>query len=218
MFTGIVEEVGTLAAIRKGAVGNIQSRLTVDAPLVSQGTRLGDSISVRGVCLTVVEISGSLLSFDAIPETVSRTSLKIARVGDGVNLERAMQAGGRFGGHLVQGHVDGTGTLLSVTEQENARILKIGAPPNLMRYVIPKGSATLDGISLTVVDVTADWFTVWIIPHTWANTTLHQRQIGDPINIENDVIARYLEKLLESRGLRKTVLTLEKLTSTGFAE
>lgn len=213
MFTGIIEEVGKLTDIRRGANS---ARLTVDAPLVSQDSRLGDSIAVSGVCLTVVAREGARLSFDAIPETVSRTSLKAVGVGDGVNLERAMQAGGRFGGHLVQGHVDGTGTLLAVRDEENARVLRIGAPPDLMRYIIPKGSVTLDGISLTVVDVGADWFTVWIIPHTWAHTTLHQRRPGDPLNIENDVLARYLEKLLDARGLGNPGITRENLQSAGF--
>jgi len=168
------------------------------------------------VCLTVVDIAGTNLSFDAIPETITRSSLKAVGVGDVVNLERAMSAGGRFGGHLVQGHVDGTGILQSVTDQENARILRIGASPELMRYTIPKGSITLDGISLTVVEVGADWFTVWIIPHTWSNTNLSRKRIGEPINIENDVIARYLEKLLEARGLGASGVTLEKLITSGF--
>jgi riboflavin synthase len=215
MFTGIIEEVGRLTAIKRGAKS---ARLTVDAPNVSPGTRLGDSIAVSGVCLTVVEIAGSRLSFDAIAETVSRTSLKAVGVGDGVNLERAMQAGGRFGGHMVQGHVDGTGTLLSVRDEENARVLRIGAPSDLMRYIIPKGSVTLDGISLTVVDVGSDWFTAWIIPHTWAHTTLHQRRVGDPLNIENDIIARYLERLMEARGIGSAGLTLDKLSTSGFTD
>jgi len=215
MFTGIVEETGRLTAIRRG---DQSARLTIDAPVVSEGARVGDSISVSGVCLTVVAIDGTRLSFDAIPETVSRTSLRALTAGDGVNLERAMHAGGRFGGHLVQGHVDGTGTLLAIREEENARVLRIAAPPDLMRYIIPKGSVTLDGISLTVVEVGADWFTVWIIPHTWSNTTLHQRKTGDPLNIENDVIARYLEKLLEARGLGQAGLSLDKLANAGFTE
>ena len=214
MFTGIVEEIGKLTSIKRAANS---ARLTVNAPLVSQGTQLGDSISVNGVCLTVVNIEGTSLSFDAIPETITRSSLKAVGVGDVVNLERAMSAGGRFGGHLVQGHVDGTGVLQSVTDQENARILRIGASPDLMRYTIPKGSITLDGISLTVVDVGPDWFTVWIIPHTWSNTSLGRKRIGDPINIENDVIARYLEKLLDARGIGSSGVTMEKLIETGFA-
>jgi riboflavin synthase len=215
MFTGIVEEVGRLGAIRRGAKS---ARLTVSAPIVCQRTRIGDSIAISGVCLTVVQIDGPNLSFDAIPETIARTSLKAVRIGNGVNLERAMLLDGRFGGHLVQGHVDGTGTLIAARQEENARILRIGAPSDLMRYVIPKGSVTLDGISLTVVETGQDWFTVAIIPHTWSNTTLCERRIGDPLNIENDVIARYLEKLLDARGLGSTGITPGKLSAAGFAE
>lgn len=217
MFTGIIEDIGKVVSVQRGAQS---ARLTVDAPIASQGTQLGDSIAINGTCLTVVEIAGNRLSFDAVPETIQRTSLKAIRSGDGVNLERALAFGQRLGGHLVQGHVDGTGTLLDITERENAHILRIGAPPELMRYILSKGSVALDGISLTVVDVGADWFTVWIIPHTFAHTTLHERKIGDPLNIENDLIARYVEKLLLSKGdaAAPSSLTFDKLVEAGFME
>jgi len=214
MFTGIVEEVGTVVALRRGAAS---ARLTVDAPRIAEGVAVGDSIAVNGACLTVVEREGSRLSFDAVPETIRRSSLKAARVGEGVNLERALAVGQRLGGHFVQGHVDGTGTLRSVTPQENAHVLRIEAGPELLRYLIPKGSVALDGISLTVVDVLPDSFTVWIIPHTYRNTTLHQRRVGDLLNIETDLLARYIERLLTTRG-DLTGLTAEKLAAAGFME
>jgi riboflavin synthase len=213
MFTGIIEEVGKVIGLQRGASS---ARLTVDGPRVAEGTRQGESIAINGVCLTVVEIDSSRLSFEAVPETIERTSLKIVNVGDAVNLERALAVGQRLGGHFVQGHVDGTGTLLSVTANDNAHVLRIGAEPRLMRYLVPKGSVALDGISLTVVDVTDDSFTVWIIPHTYANTTLSHRRVGDPLNIETDMLAKYIEKLLAARGLTESQITPEMLTAAGF--
>jgi riboflavin synthase len=214
MFTGIIEEVGKLVAVRRGASA---ARLTLQAPCVAEGAAIGDSVAINGVCLTVVERAGDRLRFDAVPETIHRTALKTARAGDEVNLERALAVGQRFGGHFVQGHVDGTGTLLAVTGVENARVLRIGAAPELMRHLIPKGSVALDGISLTVVDALADSFTVWIIPHTWAHTALHQRRVGDMLNIETDLIAKYIERLLAARGDAPD-LTPEKLAAAGFME
>lgn len=212
MFTGIIEEIGTIVALKRGASS---ARLTIRAPLVSEGTRPGDSIAVNGACLTVVEMEGPHLHFDAVPETLQRSNLKRARVGEAVNLERALAVGGRLGGHFVQGHVDGTGTLLSISSAENARVLKIGAPADLMRYIVSKGSVALDGISLTVVDVFADAFTVWIIPHTWAHTALPYRRVGDLFNIETDILARYVERLL-GKGGENPPLTLDKLAASGF--
>lgn len=211
MFTGIVEEVGKLVAVKRGAAS---ARLTIQAKRVLEGTQIGDSIAVSGVCLTVVEMDGPRLSFDAVPETLQKSSLKEIRAGDEVNLERSLSAGQRLGGHFVQGHVDGVATLLAVQEQENARVLRIGPPKELMRYVAPKGSVALDGISLTVAEVAAESFTVWIIPHTYANTTLHHRRVGNPINIETDMLARYLERLLAARDAG---VSEEKLTAAGFS-
>lgn len=214
MFTGIVEEVGSIRDVRRGAAS---ARLTVDAPLVSEGVRVGDSIAVNGVCLTAVTVSGSALTFDAVPETIRRTSLRDARAGDPVNLERALAANGRFGGHIVQGHVDGAGTLASVTRDETARILRIAPPPELMRYIAPKGSIALDGISLTTVEVAADTFTISVIPHTWEHTNLRSRRPGDVLNIEVDLLARYLERLVAQPGASGSV-SMEHLAQAGFLE
>jgi riboflavin synthase len=213
MFTGLVEEVGKLVSIQHGAAS---AKLTIEAPFVSEGTRIGDSVAINGTCLTVVATEGNRLSFEAVPETLNRSSLKRVRAGDGLNLERALAIGQRLGGHFVQGHVDGTATLLSVTENDNAHILRIGAPSELMRYIIPKGSVALDGISLTVADVSTDSFSVWIIPHTYANTTLRDRRIGDALNIENDMLAKYIERLLQARGGESGGVTMETLASSGF--
>jgi riboflavin synthase len=213
MFTGIVEEVGKLVSIRQGGES---ARLTVAAPLVCQDARLGDSIAINGTCLTIVEIQGDRLSFDAVPETIRRTSLGGLKPGAAVNLERALAVGQRLGGHFVQGHVDGIGTLLSVREEENARILKVGAPADLMRYLLPKGSVAVDGISLTVADVGPDWFTLWIIPHTWANTSLREKRVGDAVNLEADMLAKYIERLLAARETPPPGVTLEALASGGF--
>jgi riboflavin synthase, alpha subunit len=206
MFTGIVEEIGTVTAIQRGATS---ARLTILGKRVREGTQVGDSIAVSGVCLTVVELRGDHLSFDAVPETLNRSSLKSIRAGDSVNLERSLAAGQRLGGHFVQGHVDGVATLKSVQQQENARVLRVAPPGDLMRYIAPKGSVTLDGISLTVADVDAASFTVWIIPHTFENTTLQFRKTGDPLNIETDMLARYLERLLSARSGGITEACLE---------
>lgn len=218
VFTGIIEEVGTVSAIQRGAQS---ARLAVSACLVADGTRVGDSIAVNGVCLTVVEISGNTLAFDAVPETVQRTSLRIVRVGDLVNLERALAVGDRLGGHMVQGHVDGAGVLEGIRPAENADILTISAPPELMRYIAPKGSVAVDGISLTVVDALPDRFTVSIIPHTRENTTLRFRNLGDPVNIETDVLAKYVERLMGGQAVGRSggpaaTLTFEKLAASGF--
>jgi riboflavin synthase len=196
MFTGIVEEVGTLVAVRRAGQA---ARVTVHAPRIADGVELGDSVAVNGTCLTAVSREGTNLSFDAVPETVSHTSLKTARAGDRVNLERALAAGQRMGGHFVQGHVDGTGALKSIRMHDNARILEIGIPQDLSRYLIPKGSIAVDGISLTVMDAKPDSFTVSIIPHTWDHTSLRAKHTGDLLNIETDMLAKYVEKLLTEK-------------------
>lgn len=214
MFTGIVEEVGVVRDVRRGAAS---ARLTVSAQLVANGTRIGDSIAINGTCLTVVANESALLTFEATPETVRRTSLRSVRSGAVVNLERAIQVGGRFGGHIVQGHVDGTGVFESVTQADDARVLRVSVPPELLRYIAPKGSVAVDGISLTSVDVDDTGFTVWVIPHTWANTNLATRRPGDALNIEVDLLARYIERLLASNPHRGG-LTLEGLAQAGFLE
>lgn len=165
----------------------------------------------------MVANESALLTFEATPETVRRTSLRSVRSGAVVNLERAIQVGGRFGGHIVQGHVDGTGVFESVTQADDARVLRVSVPPELLRYIAPKGSVAVDGISLTSVDVDDTGFTVWVIPHTWANTNLATRRPGDALNIEVDLLARYIERLLASNPHRGG-LTLEGLAQAGFLE
>jgi riboflavin synthase len=197
MFSGIVEGTGKIVRMIRG---EDSARLTIDAGELSEGVSVSDSVSISGVCLTVVQKEGTLLSFDAIPETLHRSSLKSVKEGDFVNIERSLAVGQRIGGHFVQGHVDGTGTLRKVTPADNALILTIEVADNLLRYMVPKGSVSLDGISLTIVDVLPDAFTVWIIPHTMEITTLKYRKIGDLLNIEVDMIAKYIERLLIERG------------------
>ncbi len=213
MFTGIIEEVGTVVAIRRGTSS---AELTVQAPGIAPGVEVGDSVSINGVCLTAVAREGDRVRFEAVPETLRRTSLGALAVGDPVNLERALAVGQRLGGHFVQGHVDGTGQLLSLRQEDNARVLRIATSSDLLRYMVPKGSVALDGISLTLVDVDPDSFTVWIIPHTYAHTNLHSRRPGDILNIEVDLIARHIEKLLQGTGTGG--VTLESLSAAGFVD
>ncbi len=191
MFTGIVEEMGALSAREDspGAPGG--TRLVFSAALVTDGTSVGDSISVNGCCLTVVDIGPGWWAADAVAETLSRTNLGLIQPGEPVNLERAVSLHTRLGGHLVQGHVDGTGRVLSPAPD-----LEIEAPEQVRRYLVEKGSVTVDGVSLTVVSVTPRGFTVAVIPHTMAVTTLGRRRSGDAVNLEADVMAKYAEQLL----------------------
>ncbi len=193
MFTGIVEELGEVTAVED--LGDA-SRFTLRGPVVTEGAAHGDSIAVNGVCLTVVTTADGAFTADVMAETLKRSSLGALRPGSPVNLERPMALGGRLGGHLVQGHVDGTGTIVARTPAENWEIVKIALPPGLSRYVVEKGSITVDGISLTVVDAAADHFTVSLIPTTLRLTTLGRKQPGDPVNLEVDVLAKYVERLL----------------------
>jgi riboflavin synthase len=193
MFTGIVEELGTVAAIEDQGDA---LRLTVRAATALEGTGLGDSIAVNGCCLTVAATNGDTWTADVMQETLDVTSLAGVAPGDRVNLERAMTADKRLGGHLVQGHVDGVGTVVRRSPSEHWDVVEVSLPADLARYVVPKGSICVDGVSLTVVDVTADSFTVSLIPETLARTTLGGRQPGDRVNLETDVIARHVEKLI----------------------
>jgi riboflavin synthase len=193
MFTGIIEEVGRVTRVETG-VGS--ARLSIEGALVASDTRVGDSVAINGACLTVTRREGAELSFDAIPETLRRTNLGELRPGSRVNLERALAAGGRLAGHIVQGHVDGVGTLQAVEPEHDSWRLTVVAPAALRRYLVEKGSVALDGISLTVASLTGDGFTVAIIPHTWTATTLHERRRGDPVNLEVDILAKYVERLL----------------------
>ena len=195
MFTGIVEEVGEIVDVRR--TGEVVV-LTVRGPLVSGDAAHGDSISVNGCCLTVADPDGARgdrFRLELVPETLKRTSLGGAAAGVKVNLERAMPAGGRFGGHIVQGHVDGVGTLLDRTPGERSDEVRFSLPAELARYVVEKGSITVDGVSLTVAATDGDTFTVALIPTTLADTTLGLRAPGDPVNLEVDVVAKYVERM-----------------------
>ena len=196
MFTGIVEELGELVSRvdRPDA-----ARFTISGSLTCSDARPGDSIAVNGVCLTVVDVDGGVFTADVIGETLRRSSLGAARIGDQLNLERAAKLGDRLGGHLVQGHVDGTGTVLSRTAPQEAapwELVRIGIPAGLARYVVEKGSITVDGVSLTVIEVTSDEFAVGLIPTTQQLTTLGTRRPGELVNLEVDVIAKYVERIM----------------------
>ncbi|MFF3555088.1 riboflavin synthase [Streptomyces tsukubensis] len=197
MFTGIVEELGEVTAVEHL---DDAARFTLRGPLVTEGARHGDSIAVNGVCLTVVETADGAFTADVMAETLKRSSLGALVPGARVNLERPTAVGGRLGGHIVQGHVDGVGTILARTPSEHWETVEIGLPGTLARYVVEKGSITVDGVSLTVVDAGDDRFTVSLIPTTLALTTLGVKQPGDPVNLEVDVIAKYVEKLLGARA------------------
>ena len=213
MFTGIVEEVGTIRAMTKG-------ELVIGASKVLQDVALGDSIAVNGICLTVTKFDAASFHVDVMPETMRRTSLALLQKGCHVNLERALTLSSRLGGHIVSGHIDGTGKILSFTQEGNAILLKISAEAGLLRYIIEKGSVALDGISLTVTEVTSQDFTVSLIPHTREVTILGERKAGDPINIENDVIGKYVERFLTvsqpEKQEKKSALTAEFLLQNGF--
>jgi len=193
MFTGIIEHAGEVAEVQVSTDG---ARLVVESGPVAEDARIGDSVAVNGVCLTVVEKSGPRIAFDAVHETLQRSSLGALHAGARVNLERPLVAGGRLDGHIVQGHVDGTATLASATDEGNSYRLRFAAPQGLLRYVVEKGSIAIDGISLTVAAVADEWFEVVIIPHTWQVTNLGQKTPGAVVNLEVDVIAKYVERLL----------------------
>ncbi|MFF2807773.1 riboflavin synthase [Streptomyces sp. NPDC058000] len=200
MFTGIVEELGEVAAIED--LGDA-ARFRLRGPVVTEGAKHGDSIAVNGVCLTVVDTEAGEFTADVMAETLHRSSLGALTTGSRVNLERPMALGGRLGGHLVQGHVDGTGTIVERTPGEHWELVKVALPAQLARYVVEKGSITVDGTSLTVVEAADDYFTISLIPTTLALTTLGIKQPGDPVNLEVDVLAKYVERLL-GRGQADT--------------
>ena len=193
MFTGIIEELGSVVALEDQGDA---VRLTVHGPLVTSDAGEGDSIAVNGCCLTVVTTQDGAFTADVMHETLAKTSLGAFEPGTRVNLERAVTPATRLGGHIVQGHVDGTGTVVSRTPSEHWEIVEISVPAELERYLVAKGSITVDGISLTVVEVKADSFTISLIPETLARTTLGFKQPGDVVNLEVDVIAKYVEKMV----------------------
>ena len=193
MFTGIIEEKGTISKIMKNAS---QAVLTIKAQKIMEDIHKGDSIAVNGICLTVTAFSKNEFQADVMHETLNRTALKMLKPGSSVNLERAMAAGGRFGGHMVSGHIDGTGKIAEIKEDSLAIWYTIEAPPQILRYIVEKGSIAIDGISLTVAKVTQTTFSVSTIPHTRSATTLGERRPGDLVNLENDIIGKYVERLM----------------------
>jgi riboflavin synthase len=199
MFTGLVEEVGRVVDLEAGRI----FRLVVSASRVLEGTHVGDSVSLNGVCLTVNDVGGKTLIFNAMPETLRRTALSDLAEGSPVNLERAMSPAVRFGGHIVQGHVDGVGEVLGIRPEGDAQIWEFEAPESVLRYTVEKGSVCVDGISLTVVSVRDASFTVSILPQTRVNTNLRELRVGERVNLEADVIGKYVERLLEPRLVGK---------------
>ncbi|MEY4492480.1 MAG: hypothetical protein RL085_891 [Actinomycetota bacterium] len=197
MFTGIIEELGHVKAIEQQADA---VRLTIEGPIAVSDVKRGDSIAVSGTCLTAVEFDESTFTADVMKETLDRTSLSELKVGDAVNLERAMTAATRFGGHVVQGHVDGVGKIISREPSENWEWLRVSIPAELMKYIVLKGSITIDGVSLTVNEVGDDFIGLSLIPETLALTTLGSKQVGAKVNVEADVMAKHIERLLEARN------------------
>ena len=219
MFTGIIEETGTIKEISRGSKS---AKLRIEASKVLEGTNLGDSISTNGICLTVVEMGQNTFSVDVIAETLRKTNLGKLLVGSCVNLERALTLNDRLGGHLVSGHIDDLGVIINIDMEDITRIISIKTDFDLLKYIIPKGSITIDGISLTVIYVDEQSFKVSIIPHTATETSLLSKKIGDTVNLETDMIAKYAEKLLinknneqnENTGKRK--LDMDFLNENGF--
>ena len=215
MFTGIVEEVGTIDTISRGANSAV---LTIRAEKVLAGTKVGDSIAVNGICLTVTRLMPHAFTADVMHETLNRSSLANALRGAHVNLERAMAADGRFGGHIVSGHVDGTGRIVEVKKDDNAIWYTIMAEASLMKYIVEKGSIAIDGISLTVAKRSDKDFSISMIPHTAKETILSQKKAGDVVNLENDIIGKYVEQLLQydKKEEKQSRLTKEFLLQAGF--
>ena len=224
MFTGIIEEIGHVNNVKKGTASAI---LTIQAEKVLKGTHIGDSIAVNGVCLTVTGIYDNTFTADVMHETLNRSSLGKLVSGSAVNLERAMAADGRFGGHIVSGHIDGTGKVAAITKEDNAIGYKIKTDSGILKYIVEKGSIAIDGISLTVAYVDNERFKVSIIPHTGEETTLLKRHAGDKVNLENDIVGKYVEKLLglgeptvyggtRQKDDNESGLTLEFLAENGF--
>ena len=197
MFTGIVEEIGRLRSVKPAEKS---ARMTLEAQTVLEDIHLGDSIAVSGACLTVVSFDSRSFTVDISPESLRATTLGGLKPGDPVNLERAMQAGGRFGGHMVSGHVDGVGTLTQKKQEGNAWVVAFSAPGEILDLSVPKGSVAVDGISLTINELGEDFFTVSIIPHTLQMTTLGNKTVGNPVNLESDLIGKYIQRILRRQG------------------
>ena len=215
MFTGIIEELGTVERVTRGRVSAV---IAIRAEHILSNLKIGDSVAVNGVCLTATGLTGHGFTADVMHETLDRSALAGLGPGSPVNLERAMAANGRFGGHIVAGHVDGVGTIAAIEQDDNAIWFTITAPAQVLRYVVEKGSIAIDGISLTVARVETDRFAVSVIPHTAAVTLLGLRRTGDRVNLESDLVGKYVERLLrpapEEKGQSR--LTMEFLTQHGF--
>ncbi len=216
MFTGIIEETGT---VRHVSLSGNSGRIQIGAELVLSGTRPGDSIAVNGVCLTVTTMDTKSFTADVMAETLRRSNLGQLKAGDLVNLERAMPADGRFGGHIVSGHIDGTGTVAALEQEGNATWVYVRTSPAILALIVEKGSIAIDGISLTVAKVGDRDFAVSIIPHTSSHTTLLKKRSGDVVNLENDIVGKYVERLLgwkEQEEPRRSRITEEFLRENGF--
>lgn len=215
MFTGIVEEVGTIEQLQRGRAS---ATLTIRASQILEDMKLGDSIAVNGVCLTVTSFHKNCFTADIMHETLNRSSLSAVQNGSHVNLERAMMAGGRFGGHIVSGHVDGVGRITDIRRDDTAVWYTVQAAPSILRYIVEKGSVAIDGISLTVAKLYSDCFQISAIPHTVRATVLSERRVGDTVNLENDMIGKYVERLLlpESKEAPSGGITKEFLTRCGY--
>lgn len=223
MFTGIIEEMGTVNSIAEGSLSAV---ITIQASKVLEGSRIGDSIAVNGVCLTVTSIHGGLFTADVMAETLRRSSLGTLSKGSRVNLERAMLSGGRFGGHIVSGHIDGTGVIVSKVKEDNAVWVTVSADRSILKYIVLKGSVAIDGTSLTVAAVndTGGTFSVSVIPHTGEETILLKKAVGDIVNLENDVIGKYVERFLNYKenpdentaGSSTPEITMDFLAENGF--
>lgn len=214
MFTGLIEEKGRITRVSPNSSG---LRLAVEAPMIAGDVKIGDSVAVNGVCLTAVVISPPTLEFDAVCETVERTILSRLRPGDPVNLERALRAGDRLGGHIVQGHVDGIGITREIRRAGSDTVFRFEAAREVMQYIVEKGSIAANGISLTVADLGPDWFTVAVIPHTLSSTTLGELTVGSAVNLETDIIGKYVYKFV-SKSASSDQRLLDKLSEGGFLE
>lgn len=216
MFTGLIEETGDVQNIVHGTKS---CKITIKAKKVLEDVKIGDSIAVNGTCLTVVDFGSSFFTADVMPETVKRTILAKLKNGDIVNLERTMALGDRFGGHIVSGHIDGLGEIVNMKKDDNAIVIAIKVSSEVVKYIIEKGSVAIDGISLTVVSVDSESFSVSIIPHTAAMTNLYYKKAGDYVNIETDVIGKYVERLLSfdsKKDSNDSKISLEFLAKNGF--
>lgn len=216
MFTGIVEELGKIAEVK---ILPDSALLTIEGSKILEGTQIGDSIAVNGVCLTVTKLGSNLFTADVMLETLNKTNLRECTRGSRVNLERALQLSTRLGGHLVSGHVDGVGTIQKITQVGIAKVYEFKAPESIIRFILPKGSISIDGISLTVVDVLPQGFSVSLIPHTRQETTLGIKGVGSTVNLENDIIGKYVARFLEKQDGPKDPkkdLSMSFLAEHGF--